>query len=214
MVNTFTFPPVSSIGSLYKSSTGPKIEKAEFVHRSKCRVRHVDSVCSCTQSSAFSIPIFASWGDRGYKTLVGIRYSIRSQSSSFWPAHHWWLTLTPIRLWAHISNGVGGSEVVAKLVMAIESRKIDSGIRIWLGGNSRSKYPEMYDCNSAGQWSGEDLVMWSLGDFQDTSCPLWDCRPCNFNCKVHFNKKWSLRLTMLLYDRYSKGCWYETKRSS
>ena len=160
----------------------------------------------------------------------------RSQSfpllahSSFWSAHHWWLIPTPIRLYLKWCGWIGGrSEIGAGHC----SGKIDSGIRIWLGENSRFKYPEMYDCNfgvdvegwsggsnlrgskriySAGQWSGEDLVMWSLGDFQDTSCPLWDCRPCNFNCKVHFNKKWSLRLTMLLYDRYSEMD--ETKRSS
>ena len=40
-----------------------------------------------------------------------------------------------------ISNGVGGSEVVAKLVMAIESRKIDSGFGIGRGRsiNGREK---------------------------------------------------------------------------
>ena len=35
-----------------------------------------------------------------------------------------------------VTNGVDGSEVVVKLVLAIESGKIDSGIRIWLGRNS------------------------------------------------------------------------------
>jgi len=51
---------------------------------------------------------------------------------------------------------MGGSEVVAKLVMAIESRNTDSGLGIgwgrsingWgLGGNSRFTYLEMHNCN-------------------------------------------------------------------
>ena len=48
---------------------------------SSIQVQRTSTSCSCTQSSAFSIHIFASWGDRGYKTLVGIRYSIRPQLS-------------------------------------------------------------------------------------------------------------------------------------
>jgi len=35
-----------------------------------------------------------------------------------------------------VTNGMGGLEVIVKLVLAIESGKIDSGIRIWLEGNS------------------------------------------------------------------------------
>jgi len=49
--------------------------------------------------------------------------------------------------------------------MAIESRKIDSGIRIWLGGNSRFKYPEMYYCNF-----GVDVEGWSGGRIKRVIC--------------------------------------------
>ena len=46
-----------------------------------------------------------------------------------------------------ISNGVGGSEVIAKLVMAIESRQIDSGFGI---GRVRSinGWEEIVDSNT------------------------------------------------------------------
>jgi len=63
-----------------------------------------------------------------------------------------------------ISNGMGGSEVVAKLVMAIESGQIDSGFGIGRG-RSINGWEEMvdsntlmYNCNfgvNVEEWSGE-----------------------------------------------------------
>jgi len=45
------------------------------------------------------------------------------------------------------------------------SGKIDSRIRIWLGGNSRFKYPEMYDCDF-----GVDVEGWSGGRIERVIC--------------------------------------------
>jgi len=46
-----------------------------------------------------------------------------------------------------ISNGVGGSEVIAKLVMAIESRQIDSGFGIGRVRNING-WEEIVDSNT------------------------------------------------------------------
>ena len=62
-----------------------------------------------------------------------------------------------------ISNGVGGLEVIAKLVMAIESRQIDSGFGIgW--GRSINGWEEIVDPNTlrcmtvdVEGWSGERI---------------------------------------------------------
>jgi len=63
-----------------------------------------------------------------------------------------------------ISNGVGGSEVIVKLVMTIESRQIDSGFGIGRG-RSINGWEEIVDSNTLRCMTV--ILEWMLKDGQE-----------------------------------------------